>query len=136
MSSCRTTSIGNPRTRLLALDDVRALGLVTGLLWLAISTAWIRRGGYDQLLWLCDLATLGTAAGLLLRSPLLLTAQFVGMFAYHVSWQIDFLVYAATHRFPFAATAYMFSGNVTAYEKAISFLQHTIVLPLCFWGIC
>src|SRR5262245_24885493 len=104
-------------------------------LWLLISIAWTRRGGAGQLLWLCDVATLGTAVGLLLRSPLILTAQLSGMLAYHTGWQIDFLSYAFTGRLPLSATSYMFGNSINTYEKALSFFQHTFLVPICVWGL-
>jgi hypothetical protein len=123
------------RRQSVTFDELTVLGAITAFAYLLISVAWIRRGGLAELIWLCDLATLGTAIGLLSRSRLILTAQFAGMLAYHLGWQIDFLSYVITDRMPFSATAYMFSGDLTAYEKALSFFQHIFVVPVCFWAL-
>ncbi len=115
-------------------DDLKLLGVLTGLTWLLIAVAWTRRGA-GQLLWLCDVATLGTAIGLLARSRLILTAQFVGMVVYHLAWQFDFLSYLTLGSMPFSATSYMFSRELTPYEKALSFFQHTFLLPVVVWAL-
>jgi hypothetical protein len=124
-----------PARRAIMPDDVTLLGIAVLVFWLLLADAWIGRGGAGQLLWLCDLATLGTAIGLLVRSPLILTAQFTGMLVYHFGWQADFLAYCTTGWMPLHATAYMFGTDVTKYEKGLSFFQHTFLVPFCLWGL-
>jgi hypothetical protein len=116
-------------------DELTVLGLLTGVLWALLAVAWTRRSGLAQLLWLCDLTTLGTAIGLLTRSRLILTAQFVAMLIYHLAWQADMLSYTVLGKMPLGSTSYMFSGELTSYEKALSFLQHTFILPVCIWSL-
>jgi hypothetical protein len=118
-----------------AADELSLLGGVAALTWGLVSISWSRHGGLGQLLWLCDIALLGTAFGLLLRSRLIVTAQFVGVLAYHLAWHIDFLSYAITGFMPLSATAYMFSGELTPYEKGLSYFQHTFLVPALAWAL-
>ena len=116
-------------------DEITAAGLFVGVVWTLISVAWTSHWGPGQLLWLCDIATLGTAVGMILRSRLILTAQLCGMAAYHLAWQVDFISYALCRRMPLGATAYMFSGTLSIYEKALSSFQHIFLVPACLWAL-
>ncbi len=116
-------------------DELTVLGIAAGIVWILIAAAWTRRSGFRQLVWLCDLATLGTAVGLLCRSKLILSAQLVGTLICHLGWQADFLSYYMLGRLPLGATAYMFSNDLGTYEKALSFLQHTFVIPACIYAL-
>lgn len=116
-------------------DELLLLGCITAILWICVSVTWSQRSGQSQLLWLCDIATLGTALGLLLRNRLLLTAQFVGMLLYHLCWHFDFFSYVITDTLPFSATSYMFNDALTPYEKSLSFFQHTFIIPITVWAL-
>lgn len=123
-----------PRSAGRQTDELTILGVATLVAWALISIAWVERGGWVQLIWLCDVATLLTGIGLLLRSKLVLTAQLVGTVAYHVAWHVDTLSYATLTTMPLSSTVYMFGGDLTAYEKALSFFQHSFVVPVTVWG--
>lgn len=131
-----TTRVAAPVTKPLgAPDELTLCGGIAALAWVLISIEWTRTGGWTQLLWLCDVATLGTAIGLISRSPLILTAELTGTVFCHLGWHVDFLSYLLTGRMPFQATEYMFGGQVGAYGKALSFFQHTFILYVCIVGV-
>ncbi len=116
-------------------DDVSLLGLVVWSTWVLLLSTYGRRHEWSQLLWLCDVTTLGTAIGLFTRSRLLLTAQMTGALVCHIGWNADLYLYLVTGNMPFQATAYMFGGDYSPFEKALSFFQHTFVVPACAWGL-
>ena len=116
-------------------DDLSLLGLILWTLWILIASASVQRGDWRQLLWLCDVGTLASAIALLAHNRILLTAQITGILVYHLGWHLDLLSYLIIGNMPFHATAYMFSGDFSPYEKALSFFQHTFVVPACAWGL-
>ena len=127
--------IHDGRFILKSLDEITVLGIISFFTLLITLSVRLLHGNILQLIWLCNIALAGATLGLLLRSRLLLTAQFVGILVYHFAWHLDFFSYLMAGRMPFAATAYMFSGDLTLSEKGLSFFQHTFLLPSTAWAL-
>ena len=118
-----------------SLDELSVFGIITLVAWALIASAWLQRHGPTQLLWLCDIGIFLTGIGLIIKSRLILTAQFVGLFIYHLCWHIDFLSFVLFKEMLFSSTAYMFSDKVTVYEKSLSFFHHTYTIPVLLWAL-
>ena len=121
--------------RLARIDDLTIIGLITLVAWILLADLWILRGRPSQLLWLSDIAMILTAVGFLFRSRLVITAQFVGIFAYHIAWQFDLAAYAVIGRTPLDAASYMVGVGLSPLEKALSLFQHIYLIPATAWGI-
>ena len=72
-------------TRWRSWDDLTVLGLVCLMAWLASGVEALRRGAYSELLWLCQVSMAVAGIGFLVRSRVLLTAQFAGLLVIHLS---------------------------------------------------
>ncbi len=120
---------------MLSADDLTILGLITLAGWLTLSTFWLLRGRPDQLLWLSDVAMLCAAVGLLLRNRLILTAQFVGILAYHLVWLLDLAAFLVVGRMPIKAATYMVDGSLSLAEMTLSLFQHAYLIPATGWAI-
>lgn len=116
-------------------DELTVLGIVALSAWMGTAVLATQNDHASQMFWLCRFALLGTAAGLLLRSPLIVTAQLVGTIIYHAVWHVEFLSQVLTGHMPLGAAAYMFDGNVTSHEKALSFFEHTFTVGANAWGL-
>ncbi|MFC1661602.1 hypothetical protein ACFL3S_09150 [Gemmatimonadota bacterium] len=114
--------------------DLEALGVLALAVWGTLATLWLLRGRPGHLLWLSDVAMLASALGLLLRSRIILTAQFVGILAFHLIWQVDLASYVLWGRMPLGVTSYVVSG-LTPLEEALSIFQHGFVILATAWAI-
>ena len=121
--------------RLAKIDDLTLLGLIALVVWLLLADLWMLRGRLDQLLWVSDMSMILTAVGFLLRSRLLITAQFIGILAYHLAWQLDLAVYAIIGETPLEVTSYMVGVGLSPLEKALSLFQHIYLIPATAWGV-
>lgn len=115
-------------------DGLRLLAGFLFALWLALAITWVARRGPTQLLWFCDVSLLATCAGLYFRNAHLVTAQLVAVVLFHFGWHLEFWLYLVAGRLPLGATAYMFFPNFGLWEKTISFLSHTLVVPATLYG--
>lgn len=112
-------------------------------LWLKIAfsafvLAWVpivvATRGWQNLLWLCDLANFLVLAGLWLESRLLLSSQLVATLLIGLAWTIDLLSALVTGVHPFAATAYMLDPALPLVMR-LSSLFHVAVPLLLLYAV-
>jgi len=99
------------------------------LVWLPlVVTAW----GWQNLLWLCDLANLIVLIGLWLESRLLLSSQLVATLVIGLAWTIDLACALALGVHPFAATPYLFDASQPLAPRLASFFHVGVPLLLLY----
>lgn len=110
-------------------------------LWLKIAfsifvLAWtplvLATQGWQNFLWLCDLANFLVLAGLWLESRLLLSSQLLATLVVGTAWTVDLLAALTAGIHPFGATGYMFDPELSLALR-LSSLFH-IVVPLLLIG--
>jgi hypothetical protein len=116
-------------------DEILILGLLLLVLWALMSIEWFYNHSIEQLLWFCDISLLLTGIALITRSRVIITAQFVGCFAYHLLWNMDFLIYLVSGHFLLGATNYMFYSDTSIAQKCLSLIAHTAIVPCTLYGI-
>jgi hypothetical protein len=94
----------------------------------------VRTYGWDNLLWLCDLANLLVLVGLVLESRLLLSSQLVAVLLVDVLWVVDVAWAAGTGSHPIGGTEYMFDPGIPALARASS-LFHVFVPAVLLWAL-
>ncbi len=99
------------------------------LLWTPLMLA---TRGWQNLLWLCDLANFLVLAGLWLESRLLLSSQLVATLLIGLAWTLDLLTALATGFHPFAATLYMFDARLPLALRLSSLFHVAVPLLLLF----
>lgn len=123
------------RGRLPALNEA-ALPLWLKLAFTAFIVLWlplvITSLGWQNLLWLCDLANLLVLIGLWLESRLLLSSQLVATLVIGLAWTIDLVSALALGVHPFAATAYLFDASQPLAPRLASSFHIGIPLVLLF----
>jgi len=110
-------------------------------LWVKLAyTAWIvvwaavywTHNGLDNFLWLCDLTNFAIALAIWLESPLLASAQAVGVLLVQVVWAVDYLGCLVSGRHLVGGTEYMFDPVQPLWLRLFS-LFHLAVPPLLLW---
>lgn len=110
-------------------------------LWLKIAFAvfvltWapivVATRGWQNLLWLCDVANFLVLAGLLLESRLLLSSQLVATLLIGLAWGLDLACALVTGIHPFAATAYMLDPALPLMLRLSSLFHLAVPLVLVF----
>lgn len=99
------------------------------LLWTPLVLA---TRGWQNLLWLCDLANFLILAGLWLESRLLLSSQLVATLLIGLAWTLDLLTALVTGFHPFAATLYMFDARLALALRLSSLFHLAVPLLLLF----
>lgn len=103
--------------------------------WLAV---WIPvywwQNGLQNFLWLCDMASLLLGVALWLESPLVLSAQAVGVLVIQLLWNLDFFAYLLFRVHPIGGTEYMFDTTQPLWFRLFS-LFHTAMPPLLLWAL-
>lgn len=124
------------------IEDVTREEFPAVPLWLKIAftvfvAAWtplvLATPGWQNLLWLCDLANFLVLAGLWLESRLLLSSQLIATLLVGAAWTLDLLAALALGIHPFAATQYMFDPAIP-FALRLSSLFH-IAVPLLLWFV-
>lgn len=88
--------------------------------------------GWQNLLWLCDLANFVALAGLWRESRLLLSSQLVATLLIGIAWTLDLASALAIGVHPFAATAYMLDPQVPLALRLPSLFHVAVPLMLLF----
>lgn len=88
--------------------------------------------GWQNLLWLCDVANLLVLVGLWRESRLLLSSQLVATLIIGLAWTLDLLAALAIGVHPFAATAYMFDPELPLALRLTSLYHIAVPLLLLF----
>lgn len=99
------------------------------LLWIPLVLA---TRGWQNLLWLCDLANILVLAGLWLESRLLLSSQLVATLLIGLAWTLDLLTALVAGFHPFAATLYMFDDRLSLALRLSSLFHLAVPLLLLF----
>lgn len=114
----------------------RSLPLSLKLVFSAFVLAWlplvIAVRGWQNLLWLCDLANLLVLAGLWRESRLLLSSQLVATLLIGLGWTIDLLGALVVGSHPFGATVYMFEPSVPLIFRLSSLFHIAVPLLLLY----
>lgn len=99
------------------------------VIWLPlVLTTW----GWQNLLWLCDLANLLVLIGLWLESRLLLSSQLVATLVIGLVWMIDLASALAFGVHPFVATEYLFDPTQPLAPRLASLFHVAVPLALLF----
>lgn len=101
------------------------------LVWLPLMIA-VR--GWQNLIWLCDLANLLVLAGLWRESRLLLSSQLVATLLIGLGWTIDLACALTLGVHPFQATVYMFEPSLPLVFR-LSSLFHVFVPLLLLYAV-
>ncbi len=108
------------------------------LAYTAFLLAWVPvywvHSGWQNFLWLCDVAVFLVGLALWLESPLLLSAQAVAVLVVQVFWTVDFLAALLFGVHPIGGTEYMFNAEKPLWLRAFS-LFHLALPPLLLWGL-
>lgn len=88
--------------------------------------------GWQNLLWLCDLANLLVLLGLWRESRLLLSSQLVATLLVGVGWTIDLLGALLFGVHPFGATVYMFAAEMPLIFRLSSLFHIAVPLVLLY----
>jgi hypothetical protein len=99
------------------------------VLWLPLVITSL---GWQNLLWLCDLANLLVLIGLWLESRLLLSSQLVATLVIGLVWTIDLASALALGVHPFAATEYLFDASQPLAPRLASSFHIAVPLMLLF----
>lgn len=114
----------------------RSLPLSLKLVFSAFVLAWLPLvmavRGWQNLLWLCDLANLLVLAGLWRESRLLLSSQLVATLLIGLGWTIDLLAALVFGTHPFRATVYMFEPSVPLIFRLSSLFHIAVPLLLLY----
>lgn len=88
--------------------------------------------GWQNFLWLCDVANFLVLAGLWLESRLLLSSQLVATLLIGLAWTVDLITafYSGFH--PFGATGYMFDGTLSLALRLSSLFHIAVPILLLF----
>lgn len=115
-----------------------AIPLWLKLAFTAFVAAWaplaVTIQGWQNLLWLCDLANFLALAGLWRESRLLLSSQLVATLVVGIAWSVDLASALATGVHPFAATAYMLDPAVPLALRLPS-LFHVVVPAMLLFAV-
>ncbi len=105
----------------------------TAFLAVWIPVYWIHNG-WQNFLWLCDLANFLVGLALWLESPLLLSAQAAGVLLVQVLWTVDYLGALLFGVHPIGGTEYMFNPATPWWLRGLS-MFHIAMPPLLLWGV-
>ncbi|MGH9363571.1 MAG: hypothetical protein ACRD2T_16805, partial [Thermoanaerobaculia bacterium] len=112
--------------------------LAVKLLYTAWMAVWVPvywvSSGWENFFWLCDVANFLVGIALWLESPLLLSAQAVGVLLVQLLWTVDFLAALLTGVHPIGGTEYMFDPAHSLWSRGFS-LFHMLMPPLLLWGV-
>lgn len=103
--------------------------------WLAVWAAvyWAEAGPQNYL-WLCDTANFLFGLALWLESPLLVSAQAVGVLLVQILWCGDYFGRLILGSHPIGGTEYMFDTAKPLYLRMFS-LFHVAMPPLLLWAV-
>lgn len=99
------------------------------VLWLPLVITSL---GWQNLLWLCDLANLLVLIGLWLESRLLLSSQLVATLVIGLVWTIDLASALTLGVHPFSATTYLFDASQPLAPRLASSFHVAVPLVLLF----
>ena len=103
--------------------------------WMAIwiPVYWVHAGP-ENFLWLCDVANILVGVALWTESPLLMSAQAVGVLFVQIVWCGDYFGRLLLGRHPIGGTEYMFDEAKPLYLRLFS-LFHVAMPPLLLWAV-
>ena len=103
--------------------------------WMAvwIPVYWVH-SGTENFLWLCDVANILVGVALWTESPLLMSAQAVGVLFVQIIWCGDYFGRLLLGRHPIGGTEYMFDEAKPLYLRLFS-LFHVAMPPLLLWAV-
>ncbi len=117
---------------------MRRIPLSAKLIYTAWMAVWIpvywMHAGPTNFLWLCDVANFLIALALWLESPLLISAQAVGVLFVQIVWCGDYFGRLLLGRHPIGGTEYMFDEAKPLYLRLFS-LFHVAMPPLLLWAV-
>jgi hypothetical protein len=94
---------------------------------------WVQ-SGWQNFLWLCDVAVFLLGLALWLESPLLLSAQAVGVLLVQLLWTVDYVGALLFGVHPIGGTEYMFNAAEPWWLRGLS-LFHIAMPPLLLWAV-
>lgn len=103
--------------------------------WLAvwIPVYWVHAGP-TNFLWLCDVANFLIGLAFWMESPLLISAQAVGVLFVQILWCGDYFGKLLLGFHPIGGTEYMFDEAKPLYLRLFS-LFHVAMPPLLLWAV-
>jgi len=117
---------------------MRRIPLSAKLIYTAWMAVWIpvywMHAGPTNFLWLCDVANFLIALALWLESPLLISAQAVGVLFVQIVWCGDYFGRLLLGRHLLGGTEYMFDEAKPLYLRLFS-LFHVAMPPLLLWAV-
>eukprot|EP01126_Amoeba_proteus_P016258 TRINITY_DN1749_c0_g1_i1.p1 TRINITY_DN1749_c0_g1~~TRINITY_DN1749_c0_g1_i1.p1 ORF type:complete len:219 (-),score=27.76 TRINITY_DN1749_c0_g1_i1:262-918(-) len=88
--------------------------------------------GIYESFWACNMALLTVAYGMIMQSSTAISAGLAMVVLAHLLWNIDFLTYCATGKFPIGNAKYLKWRSVGLFETFTT-LHHAWFIPLCFF---
>jgi len=117
---------------------MRRIPLSAKLIYTAWMAVWIpvywAHAGPTNFLWLCDVANILVGVALWLESPLLISAQAVGVLFIQILWCGDYFGRLILGRHLIGGTEYMFDEAKPLYLRLFS-LFHVAMPPLLLWAV-
>lgn len=117
---------------------MRRIPLSAKLIYTVWMAVWIpvywMHAGPTNFLWLCDVANFLIALALWAESPLLISAQAVGVLFVQIVWCGDYFGRLILGRHPIGGTEYMFDEAKPLYLRLFS-LFHVAMPPLLLWSV-
>lgn len=105
-------------------------------LWILIwAPAYAWKLGWQNFLWLCDLASFLILIGLWIESRLLISAQLLAVFVVGVFWTVDVGTALLTGVHPIGGTEYMFNAEMPLFFRLLS-LFHLILPLIALYAAC
>lgn len=99
------------------------------LVWVPIVLATV---GWQNLLWLCDLANFLVLVGLWRESRLLLSSQLVATLLIGLVWTLDLLTALVTGQYSAGITAYMFDPELSPALRGASLFHVAVPVVLLY----
>ena len=117
---------------------MRRIPLSAKLIYAAWMAVWIPvywiHSGPENFLWLCDVANILVGVALWMESPLLMSAQAVGVLFVQILWAGDCFGRLILGFHPIGGTEYMFDTAKPLYLRLFS-LFHVVMPPLLLWAV-
>ncbi len=119
---------GNKRIILSAIAGIFILTVIL------VYYSFIAQGAYSSLLWMCYIAMIIMAVGIIQRKSNLIVSQMMILLIPDLLWIIDFFSILITGNSLLGVSKYFFVGNRTILQEILS-LQHFYTIPLSLWAL-
>jgi hypothetical protein len=124
-------NIMEKRNRKIVLNSIAGIFILTVVL---VYYSFIAQRAYSSLLWMCYIAMIIMAAGILMRKPNLIVSQMMILLIPDLLWVFDFIAILITGNSVLGVSKYFFMGNRTILQEILS-LQHFYTIPLSLWAL-